>query len=81
MVMQQILWGLILVESYRQWTVKGKVAPFLAMKAYKERSSGTAPLILWMVIFTPRLLYAREWTPISIKLEAGMAAESIWTVL
>jgi hypothetical protein len=33
--MQQILWGLILAESYRQWTVKGKIVPVHAMKAYK----------------------------------------------
>jgi hypothetical protein len=61
--------------------VEGKVDPVYAKKAHKERSRGTAPLILWMVIFTPRLLYVRERTPISIKFEAGVAAEPIWTVL
>lgn len=63
------------------WTVQGKVAPGHAMNAYKGAEVQLHSFLSWVVIFTPRLLYVRERTPISIELEAGVAPEPIWTVL
>jgi hypothetical protein len=51
------------------------------MKAYKGAEVQLRSNLMWVVIFTPRLLYARERTPISIELETGVATELIWTVL